>query len=92
MPPPRGLVQQLDQALHRRELLPRGAKLLVACSGGADSVALLRLLHAVNQSGFWGWTLLVGHVDHGIRSAAGAADAQLEAIKAQTAAIKALAK
>jgi tRNA(Ile)-lysidine synthase len=67
MPAPRGLVQQIDQELHRSGLLPRGARLLVAVSGGADSVALLRLLHAVNGSDYWGWKLVVGHVEHGIR-------------------------
>jgi len=66
----------LDQELHRSGLLPRGARLLVAVSGGADSVALLRLLQAINGSDYWGWTLVVGHVDHGIRGEASAGDAR----------------
>lgn len=74
MPPPRGLVQRLDQFLHGTPVLPRDARLLVACSGGADSIALLRLLHAANQSEHWGWTLLVGHVNHGLRGKASDAD------------------
>jgi tRNA(Ile)-lysidine synthetase-like protein len=68
MPPPRGLVQRLDQLWHRRPILPRGAVVLVACSGGADSVALLRLLAAVNRSNYWGWRLVIGHVDHALRA------------------------
>ena len=76
MPPPRGLVQRLDQILHRTEMLPRGGRLLIGCSGGADSVALLRLLHAINQSDHWGWALAVGHVNHGLRGKASDADAQ----------------
>ena len=76
MPPPRGLIQWVDRELHRSSLLPREARLLVAVSGGADSVGLLRILCAVNRSRFWGWTLLVGHVDHGIRGSASAADAK----------------
>ena len=75
MPPPRGLVQQVDHFLHRRQLLGRGQRLLVACSGGADSVGLLRLLHAVNGSEYWGWKLVVGHVDHQLRGRASAGDA-----------------
>src|SRR5438132_874431 len=75
MPAPRGLVQQLDQRLHKSDLLPPGARLLVAVSGGADSVALLRLLHAINQSNHWKWTLTVGHVDHGMRGRESAGDA-----------------
>jgi tRNA(Ile)-lysidine synthase len=76
MAAPRGLVQRLDQEWHRNGVLPRAGKLLVAVSGGADSLALLRLLHAVNGSDYWGWTLVVGHVDHGVRGRASAADAQ----------------
>jgi tRNA(Ile)-lysidine synthase len=74
MPAPRGLVQWLDQQLHRTQLLPRGARLLVGVSGGADSVALVRLLAAINESDYWKWELVVGHVDHGIRGKASAGD------------------
>jgi tRNA(Ile)-lysidine synthetase-like protein len=73
---PRGLVQRLDQEWHRGGVLPRGVGLLVAVSGGADSVALLRLLVEVNGSEYWGWRLVVGHVDHGVRGRASAADAR----------------
>jgi tRNA(Ile)-lysidine synthase len=76
MPPPRGLVQRLDQELHREACLPRGKRLLVAVSGGADSVALLRLLCEISQSKYWQWELVVGHVDHGMRGAASAGDAR----------------
>lgn len=74
MPPPRGLVQWLDQGLHREPLWAPGSRLLVGVSGGADSVALLRLLEALNGSSYWGCTLVVGHVDHGLRGRASAAD------------------
>lgn len=42
-----------------------GRSLLVACSGGADSVATLGLLVLLERSE--GLTLSVGHVDHGLR-------------------------
>jgi tRNA(Ile)-lysidine synthase len=76
MPTPRGLIQELDQHLHRSEILRPRAKLAVAVSGGADSVALLRLLHAINRSKHWRWKLFVAHVDHGIRGRSSAADAR----------------
>ncbi len=74
MPPPRGLVQQFDQFLHRSQLLMPGQRLLIACSGGADSMALLRLLDAVNQSKHWQWKLNIAHINHGLRGRQSLAD------------------
>lgn len=48
------------------ELLPADSRrILVACSGGADSVAALGLLHLLRVG--MGVELAVGHVDHGLR-------------------------
>lgn len=49
-------------------LLPRGASILLAVSGGADSMALL--LGAAEQARAAGWRLTVGHVHHGWRGRA----------------------
>ncbi len=57
-----------------RAFLPAGTKLGIAVSGGADSVALLRL--AQELAGREGWTVRVLHVDHGLRGAASRADAE----------------
>ena len=46
-------------------MLPRGARAGVAVSGGADSVALLHLLHRLSQTR--GWSLVVLHFDHRLR-------------------------
>ena len=43
----------------------RGKRLLIALSGGADSVALLSLLHGAAKA--WELGLFAAHVDHGIR-------------------------
>lgn len=43
-------------------------RVLVACSGGGDSTALLAFLWAVRKS--LGLDLVVGHADHGLRDAA----------------------
>ncbi len=48
-----------------------GTRLLVACSGGVDSMALWALLDELGPS--LGHTLVVGHVDHGLQSGAEAA-------------------
>ncbi len=50
----------------------RGDPVVVAVSGGADSVALLHLLAALAPGR--GWGLTVATLDHGLRGAAGAAD------------------
>ncbi len=43
----------------------RHRKILVACSGGPDSMALLATLHALTVRGEF--SLVVGHLDHGLR-------------------------
>lgn len=54
-------------------LLPAGCKVIVACSGGADSMALLWLL--LRRGPELGITVAAAHVDHGIRGEAAHADA-----------------
>jgi tRNA(Ile)-lysidine synthase len=50
---------------HLRSLpVPHGARILVAVSGGPDSVVLLDLLMTTRSR--HGWQLVVAHVDHGI--------------------------
>lgn len=53
-------------------LIPRGAAILVGCSGGADSTALLAAL--ARQGRPEGIRVAAGHVDHGLRPGS-AADA-----------------
>ena len=60
----------IHAALHQRlrrdpELLPAGAPLLVAVSGGQDSMALTRLLQDLGR--LHGWSLHLWHGDHGWR-------------------------
>ncbi|MHB8069719.1 MAG: tRNA lysidine(34) synthetase TilS [Desulfobaccales bacterium] len=51
--------------LRQEHLLTRGERVLVAVSGGPDSVALLRLLHRLHPD--LGLELGVAHFDHGLR-------------------------
>ena len=52
--------------VRRNRLFPLPGEALVAVSGGADSVALLDLMHAMANG--LGLTLVVTHVDHGIQA------------------------
>ncbi len=69
-----GLTHAVEQALRRHAMLTGGETVLVAVSGGADSVALLSILSALAPA--WHLTLHVLHVDHGLRSDS-ALDAEL---------------
>lgn len=51
------------ELLRRPELLPAGERLLLAVSGGQDSMTLTRLLLDLRR--LHGWTLLLWHGDHG---------------------------
>ena len=48
---------------------PRGARLVVAVSGGVDSVVLLHILILLAATG-WNWDLVVAHFNHQLRKSA----------------------
>lgn len=52
----------------------QGSGVVVAVSGGGDSVGMLRVLHAIGPG--WGLRLSVAHLDHGARGEEGRADAR----------------
>ncbi|WP_297211736.1 tRNA lysidine(34) synthetase TilS [uncultured Flavonifractor sp.] len=55
------------------DMLPRGGRVLCAVSGGADSICLLHLLHAMGPEG--GFTVAAAHYHHGMRGQAADSDA-----------------
>ena len=59
-------------------MLPRGSRVLVAYSGGADSTALLHFLWANQET--LGLTVLAAHVNHGLRAAS---EQEEQAVRAQ---------
>ncbi len=77
MPRPTGLIQQLDQQLHKSRLFRRREHLLIACSGGADSVALAHLLAQISRSNHWQWKLRLVHINHRTRPEENELDALL---------------
>jgi tRNA(Ile)-lysidine synthase len=58
----------LELALARTNALKDGESVVVACSGGPDSVALAAALAAVASKR--GWQLALAHVNHGLRASA----------------------
>ncbi|MEO1145843.1 MAG: tRNA lysidine(34) synthetase TilS [Cyanobacteria bacterium J06638_22] len=68
---------RLHQTLRQRRLLERGQRILIAVSGGQDSVCLAQLLHDLQKH--WHWHLAIAHCNHGWRSDA---DANADHVKA----------
>ncbi|HWG57740.1 MAG TPA: tRNA lysidine(34) synthetase TilS [Candidatus Acidoferrales bacterium] len=77
------LEQQILATVRRERLAAPGDRIGVAVSGGADSVALLRLLHSLRRE--LGIALSVIHFDHMLRGAESCADADFVAALAASA-------
>lgn len=67
------MLQRVDGFIREHNLLVPGNRLVVAVSGGPDSVCLLHVLHRLSQR--WDWTLVVAHLEHGLRGASSLGDA-----------------
>jgi tRNA(Ile)-lysidine synthase len=71
-----GFARGLLSEWRRRNWRRGGERVLVAVSGGADSTALLLALEELSRAGRLALGLTVAHLDHGLRGAAGQADAR----------------
>ncbi len=56
----------IHRTLRQRQLLPHNERVLVAVSGGQDSLCLAQLLLDLQPK--WGWELAIAHCDHRWRS------------------------
>ena len=65
------MLEQARAYLQDLDMLAGVKRLVVAVSGGADSMALLHMLQGGVSSGDLDCTLLCAHFDHGLRGAAG---------------------
>ena len=62
------LIKHIRQKIEGNKVLCKGATLLVAVSGGMDSVSLLYSL--LPLAGHYDWNLVVVHLNHGLRKSA----------------------
>jgi tRNA(Ile)-lysidine synthase len=69
------LLSQVERTIQRRRLFQDGQPILVAVSGGLDSMVLLRVLHELAAG--HGWQLKVAHLNHQLRGRSSDADARL---------------
>jgi len=66
--------KRVARTIDRHAMLARGDRVLVTVSGGADSTALLHILHALAPD--LGLELAVAHLNHGLRGPAADSDAR----------------
>ncbi len=67
------MVRQVENFCRKNDLFQRGDTVLLACSGGPDSLALLHVFLQLRER--WQLRLCVLHFEHGIRGAASREDA-----------------
>ncbi len=68
-------LQRVEIAVKERQLFSRGKKILVAVSGGVDSMVLLHTLNALAAKNHW--KIFVAHFNHQLRGRASDADEKL---------------
>lgn len=76
------LPEIIDANIRARGLFRRGQKILVAVSGGVDSMVLLHLLHEFSKKN--NWRITVAHLNHRLRGRSSDADERLVARTART--------
>lgn len=67
------MARRVHESIREQHLCAPGEAILVAVSGGPDSVSLLHVLKELAPA--WNWRLSVAHVNHGLRGAESEEDA-----------------
>ena len=84
------LVEQVERSIMSRGLIGNDETLVVAVSGGVDSMVLLHLLHEMAPRR--GWSLVVVHLNHQLRGRSSVADATLVRTTARRLKLKCVAE
>ena len=77
-----GVIARVEQTINEYKLFGPGQKILVAVSGGVDSMVLLHLLHTLAVQ--YGWRLAVAHFNHRLRGRASTADERFSHCASET--------
>ena len=67
------MIERVEAFCQQNKLFDRGDAIVIACSGGPDSLALADILLQLRQK--WELQLCIAHFEHGIRGEASQADA-----------------
>ena len=70
---PMALPERMAETLRKYDMLAKGRRILVAFSGGSDSLALLCAFLAIKEE--WALEIAAAHLDHGLRGDKAKADA-----------------
>ena len=76
------IIAKFEATIRRHNLLPERGCVVLAVSGGPDSLALLHLMREVRDRSHPRLALHAGHLHHGMRGAAADEDAQFVASEA----------
>lgn len=68
-------LQRLEESIQDRHLIPRGEKILIAVSGGVDSMVLLHSLNKLSTQ--HKWKIVIAHFNHRLRGRASDGDERL---------------
>ncbi len=77
------MLKRLKADIERRQLLEPGQRVVMAVSGGPDSMAMLHLLVELNRTDKLKWHVHVAHFNHQIRGSDADADADFVAAQAK---------
>ena len=68
------LESRVEAFVRQHGIFTPGSRIVIACSGGPDSLALVEVLLALRKK--WRLSLGIAHFEHGIRGATSLADAE----------------
>ena len=61
------LLEKVKKTIIREQLIDDGDLVILAVSGGADSLSLLHILNEIRLKKFISFSLYVAHLNHGLR-------------------------